>query len=95
MFDQYSNIQAPKHGRDKLEFSKYETAIEDFKQREIYQHIFREEDDRSEFSRFFNHVDNFKEPHFLFVTSLGLKATKGPDGKAKDSVESLDGEREL
>ncbi|KAI7368343.1 hypothetical protein KC336_g21121, partial [Hortaea werneckii] len=76
VFDSYNDIQAPKHGRDQLRFDKYEEAMEEFKQREIYQRIFREEEERNEFGRFFNHVDNFKEPYFLYVTSKGLEATK-------------------
>ncbi|KAI7226635.1 pseudouridine synthase [Hortaea werneckii] len=76
VFDSYNDIQAPKHGRGQLRFDKYEEAMEEFKQREIYQRIFREEEERNEFGRFFNHVDNFKEPYFLYVTSKGLEATK-------------------
>ena len=83
VFDSYNNIQAPKHGRERLEFSKYEKAMEEFKQREIYQRIFREEEERDEFGRFFNHVDNFKEPYFLYVTGRGLEATKSADRKAE------------
>lgn len=76
VFDSYNNFQAEKHDRAKLDFSKYETELEAFKEREIYQRIFREEEEKNEFSRFFNHVDNFKEPYFLYVTSKGIDATK-------------------
>ncbi|KAI7678577.1 hypothetical protein KC322_g14894, partial [Hortaea werneckii] len=44
------------------------------------QRIFREEEEKNEFGRFFNHVDNFKEPYFLYVTSKGLEATKRQKG---------------
>lgn len=77
VFDSYNKIQAVKHQREKLEFDKYEKELEEFKQREIYQRIFREEEERNEFAKFFNHVDNFKEGWFLFVTSKGLEATRG------------------
>jgi tRNA pseudouridine38-40 synthase len=43
VFDSYNAIQAKKHGREKIDFSKYEKQIEEFKEREIYQRIFREE----------------------------------------------------
>ncbi|EME84829.1 uncharacterized protein MYCFIDRAFT_135121 [Pseudocercospora fijiensis CIRAD86] len=76
VFDSYNNFQAEKHDRPKLDFSKYETELEAFKEREIYQRIFREEEENNEFSKFFNHVDNFKEPYFLYVSSKGLDATK-------------------
>jgi tRNA pseudouridine38-40 synthase len=91
VFDSYNNLQAPKHGRETLEFSKYEKEMEEFKQREIYQRIFREEEKNDEFGRFFNHIDNFKEPHFLYVTSKGLEATKGAEKKVV--FEESDGEQ--
>lgn len=77
VFDTYNNLQASKHGREPLKFSKYEKELEAFKEREIYQRIFREEEERNEFGRFFNHVDNFREQYFLYITSKGLEATKG------------------
>nr|POF17126.1 trna pseudouridine synthase 1 [Quercus suber] len=73
-----------------LLFSNYEKEIEAFKQREIYQHIFREEEERNEFGRFFNHVDNFKEPWFLFVSSRGLEATKGAERRGGGAEHTLD-----
>lgn len=77
VFDSYNNIQAVKHGRDKLVFDKYEEQIEEFKRREIYARMFSEEEERGEFGRFFNHVDNFKEPYFLYLSSKGHEATEG------------------
>ncbi|KAF2171704.1 hypothetical protein M409DRAFT_63318 [Zasmidium cellare ATCC 36951] len=88
VFDSYNNLQATKHGRDKLEFSKYEKELEAFKEREIYQRIFREEEEKNEFGRFFNHVDNFKEPYFLYVTSKGGDATK--DIERKGTADSFE-----
>ena len=76
VFDSYNKLTAPKHDRPELKFSKFEKTMEEFKEREIYQRIFREEEQRNEFGKFFNHVDNFKVPTFLFVTSGGLEATK-------------------
>ncbi|KAK5127991.1 hypothetical protein LTR85_005108 [Meristemomyces frigidus] len=97
VFDSYNNIQAVKHDREALRFDKYEKELETFKQREIYQRIFREEEERNEFGRFFNHVDNFKEGYFLYVTSKGLEATKykavgGGKQKSLAEVEGSDGE---
>lgn len=88
VFDSYNNLQAPKHGRDKLDFSKFEKELEAFKEREIYQRIFREEEEKNEFGRFFNHVDNFKEPYFLYVTSKGGDATK--DIERKGTADSFE-----
>ncbi|EGP88871.1 uncharacterized protein MYCGRDRAFT_39250 [Zymoseptoria tritici IPO323] len=81
VFDTYNNLSATKHGREKLIFSKYDKDLEAFKEREIYQRIFREEEERNEFGRFFSHIDNFKDGYFLYVTSMGLEATKGSSRK--------------
>ncbi|CAK4032276.1 tRNA pseudouridine synthase 1 [Lecanosticta acicola] len=88
VFDSYNNFQAVKHGRDSLDFGKYEKELEAFKEREIYQRIFREEEERNEFGRFYNHVDNFKEAYFLYVTSKGLEATLGIGRKGVVKYES-------
>lgn len=92
VFDSYNVHQAPKHGRDPLRFDKYEATMDEFKQREIYERIFREELERNEFGRFFNHIDNFKEPYFLYVTSKGLEATKEDGNKAGNVDRMIDGE---
>jgi tRNA pseudouridine38-40 synthase len=44
VFDSYNEIQAVKHDKAKLDFGKYEKELEEFKQREIYQRIFAEEE---------------------------------------------------
>lgn len=43
VFDSYNNLQATKHGREKLDFGKYDDKIEAFKRTEIYQKIFEDE----------------------------------------------------
>jgi tRNA pseudouridine38-40 synthase len=43
VFDSYNAKQAAQHGREHIDFSKYDKQIEEFKEREIYQRIFREE----------------------------------------------------
>lgn len=77
VFDSYNSIQATKHEREPLRFDKYDDKIEEFKRKEIYARMFTEEEQKGEFGRFFNHVDNFKEPYFLYVSSKGLEATEG------------------
>ena len=44
MFDSY-NKKAADLGRGAIDFSKYEAEINEFKQREIYDRIFREEEE--------------------------------------------------
>ena len=77
VFDSYNSMQASKHEREPLRFDKYDDKIEAFKRKEIYARMFAEEEAKGEFGRFFNHVDNFKEPYFLYVSSKGLDATEG------------------
>ena len=92
VFDSYNELTAPKHGREKLDFGKFEKELLEFKEREIYQRIFREEEERNEFAKFINHVDNFKDAHFLWVTSGGAKAVRDAQvGKAIE-VQSRSGE---
>ena len=45
VFDSYNTHQAEKHGRGKIDFSRYNQVVEEFKQREIYERIFREEEE--------------------------------------------------
>ena len=40
------------------------------------------------FHQFFNHVDNYREPHFLYLTSKGIEATKR-DSSAKGKSEGI------
>ncbi|OCL12329.1 pseudouridine synthase [Glonium stellatum] len=85
VFDSYNTHQAEKHGRERIDFNKYEQVIEDFKQREIYERIFREEEEGNYFNTFFTHIDNYKEPTFFYLTSGGIAATQDPTrgGKGK------------
>ncbi len=43
VFDSYNEKQAKMHGREMIDFDKFNKEIEEFKEREIYQRIFREE----------------------------------------------------
>ncbi|KAK4984255.1 tRNA pseudouridine synthase 1 [Elasticomyces elasticus] len=89
VFDSYNEKQASKHGREKIDFSKYEKEMLEFKQREIYERIFREEERDNTFHQFFNHIDNYKEPYFLFVTSKGIAATQEPSSKQRRAARQV------
>ncbi|KAJ4298136.1 tRNA pseudouridine synthase 1 [Kalmusia sp. IMI 367209] len=82
VFDSYNDKAAKQAGREKIDFSKYDKEIEDFKEREIYQRIFREEAHGNQFNSFFTHLDNYKDPIFLYLTSGGLEATKKLNNKS-------------
>ncbi|CBX97293.1 similar to tRNA pseudouridine synthase [Plenodomus lingam JN3] len=83
VFDSYNEKQARAAGRESIDFTKYEKEIEEFKEREIYQRIFREEAQGNQFNTFFTHLDNYKDPQFLYLTSGGIAATKTKLGGAK------------
>ncbi|KZZ87871.1 tRNA pseudouridine synthase [Ascosphaera apis ARSEF 7405] len=73
IFDSY-NRKAPEMDvpRNPIDFSKYEKQMDEFKQREIYERIFREAEETNGFSNFFNHIDSFQDDAFLYVTSGGV-----------------------
>ncbi|CAI7648156.1 unnamed protein product [Penicillium manginii] len=75
IFDNY-NSKAKTLDRDPIDFEKYATAMNEFKQREIYDRIFREEEDTTQFGSFFNHIDHFPQEHFLYTTAGGIAAAK-------------------
>lgn len=81
VFQSYNDGAATKFGREKIDFTKFETEMLAFKQREIYERIFREEEQGNAFHTFFNHVDGYKEPQFLYVSSKGISATKESNGE--------------
>ncbi|KAF3037492.1 tRNA pseudouridine synthase 1 [Didymella heteroderae] len=85
VFDSYNDKMAKAHGREKIDFSKYDDKIQEFKEREIYQRIFREEAQGNQFNTFFTHLDNYKDTTFLYLTSGGIAATK--EGLKKKSTQ--------
>ena len=89
IFDVY-NEKLEQLGRDRIDFSKYEKEMKDFKQREIYERIFREEEKGNVFHTFFEGLDGAKSPQLLWLSSLGLKATKREFKDLKDTQESVE-----
>ncbi|EAW06346.1 pseudouridine synthase PUS2 [Aspergillus clavatus NRRL 1] len=79
IFDGYNKKATTTLGKDPIDFSKYEKEINEFKQREIYDRIFREEEQANAFSVFFNHIDHFSQETFLYVTSGGVAASAQPN----------------
>ncbi|KAJ5261000.1 TRNA pseudouridine synthase [Penicillium angulare] len=75
IFDSY-NTKATSLGREPVGFTKFTTEMEEFKQREIYDRIFREEQQSSAFNIFFNHIDHYPADYYLYVTSGGIEASK-------------------
>ncbi|OQE42263.1 hypothetical protein PENCOP_c004G02231 [Penicillium coprophilum] len=75
IFDAY-NSKAQGLDRQPINFQKFEAEMDEFKQREIYDRIFREEEESAGFGSFFNHIDHFPAGYFLYVTSGGIPAAK-------------------
>ena len=99
IFDSYNKMAKSEFGKEGVSFEKYATEMDDFKQREIYERMYRDEEKENVFGNFFNHVDSFPEPTFLFVTSGGLEATKSMGGdqnerSQKQALVDADGEGE-
>lgn len=49
VFDTYNSKAVHEFGKEKLDFGKYEKTIEEFKQKEIYERIFRVENEKNEY----------------------------------------------
>lgn len=99
MFGSYNEKTAKEFSKEPLDFSQFEEKINEFKQKEIYERIFKVENEKHEFHTFFHHVDNYKTGAFLWLTATGIPAVKqyaektGNRNSVKAEVDS-DDERE-
>ena len=75
VFDEY-NHKLEEFGWAKIDFERYRKEIEAFKQREIYERIFREEEKSNSFHAFFTGLDHTKSSQLLYLSSLGVPATE-------------------
>lgn len=90
VFDIY-NEKLEQFGREKIDFSRHEKEIEEFKQREIYERIFREEEKDGSFHSFFTALDNTKSSQLFYLSSMGVEATKREIPRpAKESADAVD-----
>ena len=76
IFDSYNHRAGKEFGKEAVDFDKFKPEMDDFKQREIYERMYRDEERDNVFGNFFNHIDNYPEPTFLYVTSGGVEAAK-------------------
>ena len=89
VFESYNKGAAEKFGRDKLGFDQYDDEIDAFKKKEIYERMFKEEAETNQFHTFFSHIDHFKDPRFLYLSSGGLDVAKRQSiapGEPKESA---------
>ena len=94
VFDIY-NEKLEQFGREKIDFSRHEKEMEEFKQREIYERIFREEERDGCFHSFFTGLDNTRSAQLLYLSSVGLDGVKRtiPKGLSKETTEKADIDR--
>ncbi|OKL61645.1 hypothetical protein UA08_03656 [Talaromyces atroroseus] len=76
LFNTYNRKMAAEFAKEKIDFDKYEAEMNEFKQREIYNRIFREEEESNSFGTFFNHIDHFPAETFLYLTAGGIPASQ-------------------
>ncbi|CZR67262.1 related to tRNA-pseudouridine synthase I [Phialocephala subalpina] len=76
VFDTYNQRAVTEYMREKIDFDKYEKEMNEFKQREIYDRLYREEERDHQFHAFFHHIDHFKTDYFLWITASGISAAK-------------------
>ncbi|KAI4178675.1 MAG: hypothetical protein LQ348_005563 [Seirophora lacunosa] len=62
--------------RGRIGFEKFEAEVQEFKQREIYERIFREEEKDDTFHSFFAALDGVRRPDLLYLSSVGIPAAK-------------------
>ncbi|PBP16036.1 tRNA pseudouridine synthase A, partial [Diplocarpon rosae] len=90
VFDSYNEKAAKEFNREKINFDNYKKEMDEFKQREIYDRIFREEEKDHQFHAFFHHVDHFRTDFFLWVTATGIAAAKQSRAPARTDDNSDD-----
>lgn len=101
VFDSYNSGRAEQFGREKISFEKYEKEFDEFKRREIYERIFREEEELNAFHGFLGHIDNNKDSNYFYLSSMGFEAVtkykkkveRGGNGEKKQQ-ENVDSEEE-
>ncbi|KHJ35342.1 putative trna pseudouridine synthase [Erysiphe necator] len=86
VFNTYNQRAITELHREAIDFDKYKAQMDEFKQKEIYERIFREEERDHQFSSFFNHLDHYQSSHFLWVTASGISAVKNGLVKEKPKV---------
>ncbi|KAL1977471.1 hypothetical protein VTN31DRAFT_330 [Thermomyces dupontii] len=77
IFDSYNRRIAQRdQTKNPIDFGKYDEQIDAFKREQIYNRIFKEEEETNAFTAFFNQIDHFQQNTYLYVTSGGVAAAK-------------------
>ncbi|RMZ84634.1 hypothetical protein DV737_g1214, partial [Chaetothyriales sp. CBS 132003] len=94
VFDSYNKRATSNLDKEAINFDKFKKEMDDFKQKQIYERMYRDEESDNVFGNFFNHIDNFPESAFLFVTSAGIEATKEEASERKGGLKRAIAEAE-
>ncbi|KAI9773556.1 MAG: tRNA pseudouridine synthase 1 [Geoglossum simile] len=93
VFDNYNMRAVKDFQREKIDFGKFEEEVREFKQREIYDRIYREEENDHGFDAFLTNIDNFSKDSFNYLTSTGITNTAKPsrlDGNKTRCIERVE-----
>ena len=100
VFEVY-NEKLEGYGYSKIDFGRYEKEMEEFRQREIYERIFREEERDHIFHSFFTGLDNTRSSQLFYLSSVGVDAIRkdvrrdtSTEERAKTSIEEVSSEDE-
>ncbi|KAG7291279.1 hypothetical protein NEMBOFW57_001291 [Staphylotrichum longicolle] len=91
MFTEY-NKKAASLEKEPIDFAKWETQIEAFKDQHIYRRMFELEEKENSFHLFFNQVDNFRTDYFLWVTAGGVEASHERSDRTERVPKALEAE---
>ena len=93
VFEAYNKSGRFKGGnsRGPIGFDKYEDEMRVFKQKEIYDRMWKDEAEHLIFENFFAGLDSLHSPHLLWASSMGLAAIE----KTVDGVMDVDADKVL
>lgn len=77
VFESYNKKCQQFPDRDPLDFGKYETEINEFREKFIYGRMFEEEEKSGLFHAFVTFIDSYRSEAFLYLGSKGVKALEG------------------
>ncbi|KAG9229218.1 pseudouridine synthase [Amylocarpus encephaloides] len=89
VFDSYNTQAVSNFNREKIDFDKFQKEMDEFKQQEIYDRMFREEERDHQFHSFFKQVDDYKTDFFLWVTAEGISAGRHSTARSEVSANKI------
>ncbi|KAL8829451.1 MAG: hypothetical protein Q9170_006159 [Blastenia crenularia] len=95
VFDTYNKnlVKEGANAKGEVGFERFKAEVEEFKQREIYERIFREEERDDTFHSFFGAMDGMRWRDLLYLSSVGIPALKKEIPKGVNEDVSTEGAR--